>query len=61
MHRVNWVPLPPGAGGGRRGGGGGRGGGATLLTGTFTARLTANGKSYTQTFNVRPDPRTFVR
>ncbi|HEX4681442.1 MAG TPA: hypothetical protein VH277_01965 [Gemmatimonadaceae bacterium] len=57
MHRVNWLPVTPGASGGRRGGGGGRGGGAQLLTGTFTARLTVNGKSYTQTFNVKPDPR----
>jgi photosystem II stability/assembly factor-like uncharacterized protein len=53
MHRVSWVPAAPAAGGGR-----GRGrGGATLLTGTFTARLTVNGKSSTQTFNVKPDPR----
>jgi hypothetical protein len=27
------------------------------LTGTFTARLTANGKSYTRSFTVLPDPR----
>jgi len=58
VHRVTWVPM---AGGGRGrggpgGGGFGRGGGA-MLTGTFTARLTVNGKSYTQTFNVKPDPR----
>jgi hypothetical protein len=57
MHRVYWVPLPPGAGGRGRGGGGGRGGGATLLTGTFQARLTVNGKAYTQSFDVKPDPR----
>ena len=30
---------------------------APLLTGTFTAKLTVNGQSYTQTFTVRPDPR----
>jgi len=63
MHRVTWSPL----GGGRRGfGGGGRGGrggrGAAAgpppqTTGMFTARLTVNGQSYTQTFEVRPDPR----
>jgi len=62
MHRAVWVPVAPNAGGGRgRGGGGGRGGGAALLTGTFTARLTVNGKSYTQTFNVKPDPRGIGR
>jgi hypothetical protein len=56
VHRVTWVPM---AGGGRggRGGGFGRGGGV-MLTGTFTAKLTVNGKSYTQTFNVKPDPRS---
>ena len=59
MHRV---VFNPGGGGGRGGGGGGgrggRGGGAAAeTTGTFTAKLTVNGKSYTQTFNIRPDPR----
>jgi hypothetical protein len=29
-----------------------------VLNGTFTARLTANGKSYTQSFSIKPDPRT---
>jgi photosystem II stability/assembly factor-like uncharacterized protein len=60
MHRVVWdaVPVVPGGGrGGRGGGGGGRGGGAPKLTGTFTAKLTVNGKSYAQTFAVRADPR----
>ena len=63
MHRVYWVPTAPVAGGGaggrggRGGGGGGRGGGAPLLTGTFTAKLTVAGQSYTQTFGVKPDPR----
>jgi hypothetical protein len=53
MHRVNWVP-----GGGGRGGRGGRGGGpAVPTTGTFTAKLTASGRSYTQAFTIRPDPR----
>ncbi|HEY2848936.1 MAG TPA: hypothetical protein VGI97_03605 [Gemmatimonadaceae bacterium] len=56
MHRVIWDPVAPGAGRGGRGGGG-RGGGAPKLTGTFTAKLTVGGKSYTQTFTVRPDPR----
>ncbi len=50
MHRVVWTPVA--AGGGGRGRGGGRGGGQTL-SGTFTARLNAGGKSYTQTFIVR--------
>ncbi|MDB4873975.1 MAG: hypothetical protein JWM41_421 [Gemmatimonadetes bacterium] len=60
MHRVVWTPVAPGAGGGRGrggGGGGGRGGGGIPLTGTFTAKLTANGKSYTQSFSVKVDPR----
>jgi hypothetical protein len=56
MHRVRWVPVapvPPGQGGG---GGGGFGRRSTPLTGTFTAKLTANGQSYTQTFSVKADP-----
>ncbi len=58
MHRVIWNPVAVAAGGGRgRGGGGGRGGAVTMLTGSFTARLTVNGKGYTQTFAVRADPR----
>jgi photosystem II stability/assembly factor-like uncharacterized protein len=56
MHRVVWLPVAANAGGGR-GRGGGRGGGGTPLAGTFTAKLTANGRSYTQTFLVKPDPR----
>ncbi|HET7456540.1 MAG TPA: hypothetical protein VFJ74_02730, partial [Gemmatimonadaceae bacterium] len=31
------------------------------LAGTFTARLTANGRTLTQTFAVRPDPRRAAR
>jgi hypothetical protein len=61
MHRVVWDAAPPapagGTGRGRGGGGGGRGGGAPKLTGTFTAKLTVNGKGYTQSFSVRGDPR----
>jgi photosystem II stability/assembly factor-like uncharacterized protein len=55
MHRVVWNPvaLSPNAGGR----GGGRGNQGTPLAGTFTARLTAGGKTYTQTFLVKPDPR----
>jgi hypothetical protein len=60
MHRVVWLPVTPSAGGGR-GRGGGRGGGAAMLTGTFTAKLTVNGKSYTQSFAVKPDPRAKER
>jgi hypothetical protein len=58
MHRVAWSPAGGGGrGGGGRGGGGRGGGGATVTTGTFTAKLTANGQTYTQTFTVKPDPR----
>lgn len=56
MHRVVWTPVAGGAGGGF-GGGGGRGG-FVRLTGRFTARLSVNGKSYTQSFTVKPDPRS---
>jgi hypothetical protein len=51
MHRVNWAP----GGGGR----GGRGGGAPQgpATGTFTARLTVGGQTYTQAFAIKTDPR----
>jgi photosystem II stability/assembly factor-like uncharacterized protein len=56
MHRVVWEPVtqPPG----EQGGGGFRRGEGTRVNGTFTARLTANGKNYAQTFTVKPDPRT---
>ncbi|HVT40251.1 MAG TPA: hypothetical protein VHE78_14515 [Gemmatimonadaceae bacterium] len=56
MHRVVWTPV---ASGGERGGrGGGPGGGeATPLTGSFSARLTVNGRSYVEAFTVRGDPR----
>jgi len=60
MHRVVWNPVIAGGRGGRRGGGGGRGGG-TPLTGAFTAKLTVNGKTYTQAFVVKPDPRPLPR
>ncbi len=52
MHRVVWRPVAP-AEQPRRGGGGG-----ARLTGTFTARLTVSGRPLTQTFTVRPDPRS---
>jgi photosystem II stability/assembly factor-like uncharacterized protein len=60
MHRIVWNPVAPvvrdpsAPGGG--GGGQGRGGG-TPLTGAFTARLTVDGKVYSQPFTVKPDPR----
>jgi hypothetical protein len=49
-----------GAGAGAAGGGGfgGRGGGGIVLAGTYTVKLTVNGKSYTQPLRVVPDPRT---
>ncbi len=51
VHRVTWAPIAGGGGRGR-----GRGGGGGSLTGTFTARLSAGGQTYTQTFNVREAP-----
>ncbi len=59
MHRVVFSPIA----GGRRGFGGGRRGRGgppgppPQITGTFTARLTVNGKTYEQTFDMMPDPR----
>jgi len=55
MHRVAWNPLrqrprgapPPDEGGPLD----------TRYVGNFTARLTVNGKTYTQSFTVKPDPR----
>ena len=52
MHRITWSPAGSG-----RGFGGGRGAGAAAPIGTFTAKLTVNGQTYTQTFSVKPDPR----
>jgi hypothetical protein len=49
MHRIEWTPVAAGGGRGR----GGRGGGGAPLTGMFTVRLTAGGKTYTQIFNVK--------
>jgi photosystem II stability/assembly factor-like uncharacterized protein len=49
MHRVVWRPVAP-AEQPRRGD-------APRLTGTFTARLTVNGRASTRDFVVRPDPR----
>ncbi len=53
LHRVVWDPVtiedPEAAGA--------QGRPPLRLTGNFTARLTVSGKSYTQPFVVRPDPR----
>ena len=63
MHRVVWRPVAPvePAAPGVAAGGGPRRGGAARLTGTFTARLTVNGRASTQNFAVRPDPRSEAR
>jgi len=63
MHRWIWdlrptpPPRPAGAGGGG-GGFGGRAGAPPVLAGTYTVKLTAGGKSYTQPLVVKMDPRT---
>jgi hypothetical protein len=64
MHRWIWDfrPTPPqrGAGGPGAGGGGGGGfgrGAQSALPGTYTVRLTVNGKSQTAPLVVKPDPR----
>ncbi len=58
MHRWTWdVHYAPAAGGGGgRGGGGGGGGGIWALPGTYTVKLTVDGKSYTQPLTVKMDP-----
>lgn len=61
MHRWIWdlrpTPPPRPAGGGGGGGGFGRGV-ASALPGTYTVRLTAGGKSYSQPLSVNMDPRS---
>ncbi|HWC72744.1 MAG TPA: hypothetical protein VG454_02330 [Gemmatimonadales bacterium] len=57
MHRVVWRPVAP-VEPGTPGSGGPRRSRATRLSGSFTARLTVNGRALTQTFTVRPDPRS---
>jgi photosystem II stability/assembly factor-like uncharacterized protein len=52
MHRIEWPPVAAPVGGRGRGRGGG-----VALSGTFTAKLTVNGKSYQQSFVVKPAPR----
>lgn len=51
MHRIVWTPVAPAAGDR------GRGDGGAPRTGSFTAKLTANGQSQSQSFVVKPDPR----
>jgi photosystem II stability/assembly factor-like uncharacterized protein len=56
LHRVTWLPVAvmpaqPGVDGFVRGPG-------EPLTGTFTARLSANGKTMSESFVVKPDPRS---
>ena len=58
MHRVVWLPVAPAPPGQRGGGGFAFFRQRTLLTGTFTARLTVNGRTFAQTFTVKPDPRS---
>src|SRR6266404_2794734 len=67
MHRWVWDLRPTPTPGGRRGGGGGGGGGADIfgrggearaLPGSYTVKLTVNGKSYTQPLVVKMDPRS---
>jgi hypothetical protein len=74
MHRFSWDmhydPIPGGGGGGRGGGGGG---GAAVphrtytgvnspwvAPGTYTVRLTANGKTLTQPIVIKMDPRVKI-
>ena len=54
MHRVVWNPIKADPAAGGPGGFRRRG---TPISGNFTAKLTVNGRSYTQTFVVKPDPR----
>ena len=57
MHRVYWdpvIPPPPPPPGSPPTFSRGEG---TRVSGTFNAKLTVNGKSYTQTFTIKPDQR----
>ena len=62
MHRFVWDfrPTPPAGGRGGRGGGGGGGRGAPppSAPGTYTVKLTVNGKSLTQPLTLARDPRS---
>jgi len=59
MHRWVWDLRPTPTAGGRRGGADifGRGGEARALPGSYTVKLTVNGKSHTQPLAVKMDPR----
>jgi len=62
MHRWVWDLRPASAVGAGRGpgggpGGGGRGGLQLVQPGTYSVRLTIEGKNYTQPLIVKPDPR----
>jgi photosystem II stability/assembly factor-like uncharacterized protein len=58
MHRVVWDPSGARR---RRRGPGNQAAPPIVLPAQFSAKLTVNGQSYTQTFTVRPDPRTSVQ
>ena len=58
LHRVTWRPNTGRPAGFGEFGGRGPQEPVVTLPGTFTAKLTVNGKSYTQPFSVRPDPRS---
>ncbi|HYK21378.1 MAG TPA: hypothetical protein VEV42_11630 [Pyrinomonadaceae bacterium] len=61
MHRWIWdlrPTSPARTAGGGGGGFGGRGGAPVVLPGTYTIRLTAGAKTYTQPLQVKMDPRT---
>jgi photosystem II stability/assembly factor-like uncharacterized protein len=59
MHRWIWdFRITPAAGSAAAGGGGsGRGGGASAPPGSYTVRLAAGGKTYTQALTIKPEPR----
>jgi photosystem II stability/assembly factor-like uncharacterized protein len=62
MHRFVWDFRPTPAAGGRGGrggggGGGGRGGAPATAPGSYSVRLTVNGKPYTQPLVTKRDPR----
>jgi photosystem II stability/assembly factor-like uncharacterized protein len=57
MHRVSWRPNTGRPAGFGAFGGGGPQEPVVTVPGEFTAKLIVNGRSYSQTFNVKPDPR----
>jgi len=58
MHRWIWDLRPPPPQRTGTGGGGGLGRGvANVLPGTYTVKLTVDGKSFTQSLIVKMDPR----